>query len=174
LQERGRTAGNLFGAQSGFGNTVKAELLHGADYRRGGDIGKFADKRGRERSEDPFLLLEQLACSGQVVSNVLCPVGADFHAVTAQYTQLRYNGGAGVFNFNRFDGALADALEAVLALRHLGEDGGLRIHPGTLFLQLKLLLEYEFQKIGIDGVENLAVHRDIRAVLAQSFAQMPL
>ena len=90
----------------------------------------------------------------------------------AQYTKLGYNGGAGIFNFYRFDRTLADALEAVLALRHLSVDRGLRIHPDILFLQLELLLEYEFQKIGIDRVENLVVHRDIGAVLAQSFAQM--
>jgi hypothetical protein len=94
--------------------------------------------------------------------------------MTTQDAQLRYDRGTGVFNLDRLDGTLPDAFEAILAFRHFSENGGSGIHPDILFLQLELLFKYELQKIGIYGIENLAVHRDIGTILAQSFAQMAL
>jgi hypothetical protein len=94
--------------------------------------------------------------------------------VAAHDTQLWDYRRTGVFDFNCLYRALADALETVLALGSFGIDRSLTVHLASLFLYFEVLVQDEFQKIRVDGIEDLTVNSQVGTVLAQAFAQVPL
>jgi len=73
-------------------------------------------------------LLEKVLCRSEVVSNLFRFCGTDIHAVAAEYAEIGGNGGSPFLNFDRLYRALADAFEAILALRLFRIDRLSRIH----------------------------------------------
>ena len=127
-QGRGRLGGNLLRAQGGLGHAEEAEPLEGADELARGQLGKLADIRGGQRHHDARLLGEELPRLRQIIAHPLGRVRAHLHTVPAQDAQLRHDRGVTALDLDGLDGAVANALVAILAFALFGEDGIQEVH----------------------------------------------
>ena len=118
LQQAGVFLRDRLCAHGGFLDEAEADFAQGGDDLLGVVGGESRNERGGEAGyHAPFFPVgEQSFHGAELAVHLLCVLRADEGALAAEYAALLDDFRLVIFVANCFDGALAQALEAVLAL----------------------------------------------------------
>lgn len=131
--ERKNTGRDLLCSKRGFRDARETKLAKCADQLSRSDSGKLSDEGRRKGDENRALAGKEFFDERKVVANLLGVAGTSKDAIAAEDAVLRNDPCISILYANGFDGALANALVAVLALASLGINGVKRRHITALY-----------------------------------------